>query len=100
MRELLARDVDFDAVFAANDVMAAAAMRVLIDSGRSVPSQVAVMGFDDAPIASTVTPALTTMRQPFERIGEEMVRVLLDVINGKPAARIQLPTELVVRESA
>lgn len=46
-----------------------------------------------------VSPELTTMRQPFERIAHEMVRMLLDVIEGRPAARMTLPTELVRRES-
>ena len=45
-------------------------------------------------------PWLRTFRQPFERISEEMVRLLLDVINGKRPAAITIPTELVIRESA
>lgn len=100
MEELLARAPDLDAVFVANDMMAAGALDVLRAAGRSVPADVAVAGFDDAPIATRVSPELTTMRQPFERIAHEMVRMLLDVIEGRPAARMTLPTELVRRESA
>lgn len=100
MSELLERAPDLDAVFVGNDVMAAGALEVLQAHGRRVPDDVAVAGFDDAPIATRVEPALTTMRQPFERIAHEMVRMLLEVIEGRPAARITLPTELVVRESA
>ena len=87
-------------MFVANDVMAAGAIDVLQARGRRVPDDVAVAGFDDAPIATRLDPALTTMRQPFDRIAHEMVRMLLDVIDGRPAGRMTLPTELVGRESA
>ncbi|PXA73363.1 LacI family DNA-binding transcriptional regulator [Cryobacterium arcticum] len=100
MTELLERHPDLDAVFAANDMMAAGALDVLLASGRRVPEDVAVGGFDDAPVATTTTPRLTTMHQPFERISEEMVRLLLQVIDGERPAAIVLPTDLVVRESA
>ena len=100
MGELLERAPDVDAVFVANDVMAAGALEVLRANGRRVPEDVAVAGFDDAPIATRVSPELTTMRQPFERIAHEMVRMLLDVIDGRPAGRMTLPTELVRRASA
>lgn len=100
MTELLERVPDLDAVFVANDMMAAGAVEVLQSRGRRVPDDVAVAGFDDAPIATRVEPALTTMRQPFERIAHEMVRMLLDVIDGRPAGRMTLPTELVRRDSA
>lgn len=100
MEELLARHPKIDAVFAANDVMAAGAIDVLKRAGRRVPEDVAVAGFDDAPVATTTDPQLTTMRQPFERISEEMVRLLLRVIEGERPAAIILPTDLVVRASA
>ncbi|MWB98530.1 LacI family DNA-binding transcriptional regulator [Agromyces sp. MMS17-SY077] len=100
MRELLRRAPDLDAVFASNDVMASGALEVLREAGRRVPEDVAVAGFDDAPIASRLEPGLTTMRQPFDRVAHEMVRLLLDVIDGRVAARVTLPAELVVRDSA
>jgi DNA-binding LacI/PurR family transcriptional regulator len=100
MRELLERAPDLDAVFAANDLMAAGALDVLAAAGRRVPDDVAVAGFDDSPAAARTTPQLTTMRQPFERIAHEMVRMLLDVIEGRPAGRLTIPTELVRRASA
>ena len=68
MTELLERAPELDAVFVANDVMAAGALDVLRERGIRVPEEVAVAGFDDAPVATRVEPALTTMRQPFERI--------------------------------
>jgi len=65
-----------------------------------VPDDVAVGGFDDSGLAATLDPALTTMRQPFERISTEMVRLLLEVVEGAEPAAITLPTSLVVRASA
>ncbi|KQM16489.1 LacI family transcriptional regulator [Plantibacter sp. Leaf171] len=100
MRELLAADPTIDAVFVANDRMAAGAIDALHAAGKRVPEDVAVGGFDDSSIALGTEPALTTMRQPFERISAEMVRLLLQVIEGERPAAITLPTELVVRDSA
>ena len=100
MRAILERAPDIDAVFVGNDLMAVGALDVLKASGRSVPSDVALVGFDDSPVALSTNPTLTTMRQPFERISHEMVRLLLQVIDGQPAAAMTLPTELVKRESA
>ncbi|MFP5359286.1 MAG: LacI family DNA-binding transcriptional regulator [Actinomycetes bacterium] len=100
MRELLSREVPFDAVFCANDLMAAGAMDVLERAGIRVPEDVAVAGFDDAPVAVETTPQLTTVRQPFDRVSEEMVRLLVDEINGRMAGRVTLPTEIVVRGTA
>lgn len=100
MRELLSREVPFDAVFCANDLMAAGAMEVLSAAGVAVPEDVAVAGFDDAPAALETDPPLTTVRQPFDRVSEEMVRLLVDEIDGRPAGRVTLPTEVVVRGTA
>jgi DNA-binding LacI/PurR family transcriptional regulator len=100
MRELLAADPTIDAVFVANDRMAAGAIDALHAAGKRVPEDIAVGGFDDSSIALGTEPALTTMRQPFERISAEMVRLLLQVIEGERPAAITLPTELVVRDSA
>lgn len=68
--------------------------------GANIPEDVAVAGFDDIKVSSTTVPTLTTVRQPFERISAEMVRLLLAVIDGERPAAITIPTELVVRESA
>lgn len=100
MRELLDRDLGLDAVFCANDLMAAGALDVLAERGIAVPGEIAVAGFDDSPVAITTNPPLTTVRQPFDRVSEEMVRLLLDEIDGRAAARVTLPTRVVERESA
>lgn len=98
MTRLLERGVD--AVFAANDRMAAGAIAAARRAGLRVPEDVAVAGFDDSGLAATHEPSITTMRQPWEQISAQMVHVLLDVIAGGPPRSVILDTELVVRESA
>ncbi|GIF14388.1 LacI family transcriptional regulator [Actinoplanes teichomyceticus] len=100
MRTLLDRCPDVDAVFAASDAIAAATLPVLRDAGRSVPGDVRVVGFDDSGLAATTDPPLSTVRQPLERISEEMVRLLVDVINGRTPLSITVPTSLVLRASS
>lgn len=100
MRALLARVPDVDGVFAASDAMAAATLPVLREAGRDVPRDVRVVGFDDSVLAVTTEPTLTTVRNPMERISEEMVRLLTDVIAGRTPLSITVPTSLVVRGSS
>ncbi|MGW7822296.1 LacI family DNA-binding transcriptional regulator [Streptomyces puniciscabiei] len=78
MRELLDRCPDVDAVFAANDLTALGVLRVLRASGRRVPEDVAVIGFDDMlPVTEEADPPLTTVRQDIEQMGRLMARLLL-----------------------
>jgi DNA-binding LacI/PurR family transcriptional regulator len=100
MTSLLARAPDLDAVFVASDVMARGALAALRQAGRQVPQDVAVGGFDDSPAATDARPELTTIRQPWRQISNEMVRLLLSIIVGGPPAGVILPTELVRRETA
>ncbi|MET8130805.1 MULTISPECIES: LacI family DNA-binding transcriptional regulator [unclassified Streptomyces] len=97
--QLLDRAPDMDAVFVASDLMAQGVLAALRKAGRRVPEDVSVGGFDDSPAATAATPALTTIRQPWDRISSEMVRVLLAQIGGDDPAAVILPTELVRRES-
>ncbi|MHB9864287.1 LacI family DNA-binding transcriptional regulator [Streptomyces sp. YIM S03343] len=96
---LLQRAPDIDAVFVASDLMAQGVLTALRRAGRRVPQDVAVGGFDDSPAAVSASPTLTTIRQPWDRISTEMVRVLLAQIGGEDPAAVILPTELVRRES-
>jgi DNA-binding LacI/PurR family transcriptional regulator len=100
MARLLDRHPDLDAVFAESDNMAAGAIRALRAAGRSVPHDVAVVGFDDLPIARSTEPALTTIHQPVQALGQEMARMLVDLMAGEQPHRLLLPTHLVVRASA
>lgn len=97
---LLGQAPDMDAVFVASDLMAQGVLTALERAGRRVPQDVAVGGFDDSPAALPARPELTTIRQPWDRISAEMVRVLLAQIGGEDPAAVILPTELVKRESA
>ena len=99
MATLLDRSPDLDGVFVASDLLAAGAMATLRRAGRSVPLDVAVGGFDDSPVALTTEPALTTVRQRLDVIGEHMVRILLDLLESRQGVNIVVPTELVVRAS-
>ncbi|GGT85994.1 MULTISPECIES: LacI family DNA-binding transcriptional regulator [Streptomyces] len=98
----LAEGRDFDCVFAHNDLIAAGALRALREAGRAVPDDVAVVGFDDIPMARHTEPPLTTVRQPMRRMGETAARMLLAGLAGEavPDEPVVLPTELVVRRSA
>jgi DNA-binding LacI/PurR family transcriptional regulator len=100
MEALLARDVAFDAVFAASDLLAIGAMRALADRGIAVPDQVAVVGFDDIPIARFASPPLTTVAQDAKRAGEMLVEVLLQQLRREPVGSVMLPARLVVRRSS
>jgi DNA-binding LacI/PurR family transcriptional regulator len=100
MIRLLAAHPDLDAVFAASDSMAVGALRALKAAGRSVPGDVAVVGFDDNPIDRYTSPPLTTVAQPIKQLGWEMATMLVSLINGEQRGPLILPTRLVVRESS
>ncbi|NUP03664.1 MAG: LacI family DNA-binding transcriptional regulator [Nonomuraea sp.] len=100
MRSLVARASDVDAVFAASDLLAAGALAALRDAGRRVPADVALGGFDDSVIARSTVPALTTVRQPIEEVGRELVRVLFDLLDGRTPDSVTVPVSLVRRASA
>ena len=104
MRELLARGVEFDAVFGLNDTLALGAMRVLQEAGRRVPDDVAVVGFDGLDEAEYSIPSLTTVDPGREWIAKAAVKTLLERIGAgddKPAPRTLLADfRMLERESA
>jgi DNA-binding LacI/PurR family transcriptional regulator len=101
MREILVREPDVDGVFAASDLMAAGALRVLRLARRSVPDDVAVVGFDDVELARHTEPPLTTIHQPVADAIRIMTEMLIRQILGGPAEDpVVLPTTLVARDSA
>ncbi|MFH9589701.1 LacI family DNA-binding transcriptional regulator [Streptomyces luteogriseus] len=100
MAVLLADHPDLDGVFAANDNMAAGALRTLRASGRAVPDDVAVVGFDDLTVAQVADPPLTTVHQPITALGREMARMLVSLVSGQDPTPLILPTRLVTRASA
>jgi DNA-binding LacI/PurR family transcriptional regulator len=101
MERLLASDLDIDAVFAASDLMAAGALWALQTLGRRVPEDVAIIGFDDSPVARATRPQLSSVRQPIEDMGREMTRLVLRIsgAEGWTPRQMILGPELAIRES-
>jgi DNA-binding LacI/PurR family transcriptional regulator len=108
MERLLQQDPMIDGVFVASDLMALEALTVLRRTGRRVPEDVAVVGYDDIPLAAAASPALTTVRQHTVAQGRYLVKRLLGrwqdevtpaVLPGSDGG-VVLPVELVIRESA
>ncbi|MDY0091699.1 MAG: LacI family DNA-binding transcriptional regulator [Candidatus Vecturithrix sp.] len=89
------------AIWAHNDVMAAGVMKELYKQGINVPQQMSVMGMDDIILATMMTPALTTIRQPFQAMSEQAVELILLQKHGQPILEkaIVLEPELIVRET-
>lgn len=88
------------AVFVANDQMALGLLHAFSDHGRRVPQEVSVVGFDDIDDAADYLPPLTTVRQDFDRLGEEAVTALVSAIDGATERRRDVvPTRLVERLS-
>ncbi len=90
-----------DAIFAGNDAAAMGAVQAIQAAGLRVPDDIAVIGFDDLPIATQLTPTLTTVRQPIVQKGARAATLLIDLIEGRAQnpTQILLPTQLIIRES-
>ena len=101
MEQLLAADADLTAVFAGNDLSAIGAINAIVASGRSVPGDVSVVGFDDLRLARYTSPPLTTIRQPASEIARHATELLLGMIAGRQPGKLNhlFPPELVVRSS-
>jgi DNA-binding LacI/PurR family transcriptional regulator len=97
----LADDPDVTAIFASNDQMALGVLRALHESGRRVPDDVSVVGYDDIPEAAHLLPPLTTVRTDFLEIGTRALRLLLSQLGGPPETELGrvVPVELIVRRS-
>ncbi len=98
-RRLFENGIHHDAIFAASDLMAIAAISALSDLGVRVPEDVAVIGYDDIALANYVTPGLTTIRQDTAAGGRKLVETMLRILAGGEPADVTLPTELVIRQS-
>lgn len=84
---LIKSGADFTAMFIIADAMAIAAIKALFDCGKSVPRDCSVIAIDGLTLSEYVRPTLTTLRQPVERMAEEAVGILLDVIEGRSGHR-------------
>ncbi|PKH74100.1 LacI family transcriptional regulator [Stenotrophomonas sp. Betaine-02u-21] len=97
---LLTRGVPFDAICAASDLIAIGALRALRERGLRVPQDVRVTGFDDIPLAASVSPPLTTVAQDTKQAGQLLVEKLLALVAGETAEGMSIPVKLVLRESS
>lgn len=101
MARLLERDRSFTAVTCGNDTVALGAMAALDEAGLRIPDDVAVVGFDDLPVAPFMRPALTTVRSTPVESGRRAMRILASLIDGDaPEERVvRMPSSLIVRRS-
>lgn len=104
---LLQQFPDVDAIFACNDQMALGILHELNKRGMRVPQEIGVVGYDDVDEAAYYTPALTTVNQPYDRYGKELLNIMLKMIDDNVRNReyavpdpIYITPELVIRESS
>ncbi|MFL6468704.1 MAG: LacI family DNA-binding transcriptional regulator [Pyrinomonadaceae bacterium] len=103
MKRLLSLPDPPTAVFARNDFTAIGAIRAISDAGLRIPEDIAIVGFDDIPLAARVSPSLTTVRQPMRTEGRIAAEMLLErITSASSIARREriLDCELIVRESS
>ena len=94
MRHLIDRNQEFTAVFCIADALALAAMKALTDTGHSLPDDCSVIAIDGIDFSVYSTPTLTTFVQPKETLGEESVRLLIRMIEGKNGEQMTVATTL------
>jgi len=100
VRAFCAARRDFDAVFCCSDVLALLTSQALRAGDRSVPGEVAVVGYDDMPLAAYCDPPLTTVHQPVGEAGEALVEALLGQLRGERPGPRTMPVYLKLRASA
>ncbi|HEY8457204.1 MAG TPA: LacI family DNA-binding transcriptional regulator [Actinopolymorphaceae bacterium] len=102
LTELLARDRRPTAVFVGSVLAAVGALAAARDAGLTVPDDLSVIGFHDTWLAEHVDPPLSVVRLPLEEMGREAIRVLVDLIEGKPPQQVMVSTPeptLIIRSS-
>ncbi len=97
---LLAKNPDIDGIFAANDIMAIAAIAAIQERGRRVPDDISVIGFDDSLLSQTHRPAITTVRQDIIGLGVAAAESMIALLQGQDVEPQVLQTEIMIRETA
>jgi DNA-binding LacI/PurR family transcriptional regulator len=102
MHKLLESSPIPTAVFVANDLDAIGAMKAVKEKGLKIPEDISLIGFDDIQLASFTEPSLTTVRQPIYEMGTTAINLLVQLIEGKKKEplKVELPTQLIIRESS
>ncbi|HOO28866.1 MAG TPA: substrate-binding domain-containing protein, partial [Lachnospiraceae bacterium] len=83
MKRILASGEEFTAVYAISDTLAIGACKAILESGRRIPEDISVAGFDGIDMSYYYSPTITTIQQPFEAMAEETVAVLFNVLRKK-----------------
>jgi DNA-binding LacI/PurR family transcriptional regulator len=100
IQDFMREHPELDAVLACSDLLALQAIQALRALGRRVPQEVAVTGYDDMPLAAFCDPPLSSVHQPVAEAGAELVRALLQLMDGHSVPPLTLPVHLVARASA
>lgn len=100
MQRLLEQSPDLDAIFVTSDLMAIGAINLIQDHAKRVPGEIAVVGYDDLPIAVYNNLPLTTIRQDFQLVGKLLAENLVEYIQTGVVTNVITPVELVIRKSA
>ncbi|WP_066248233.1 LacI family DNA-binding transcriptional regulator [Neobacillus drentensis] len=98
IKMLLDKGQHFTAVAASNDLLAAGAIRAIIESGKKVPEDISVIGVDNIELAKIVTPTLTTMNIPKREIGRMLVQQLMDQIHNENTIEQSIEVEVMLKE--
>jgi len=100
-KQLFEKELDFTAIFAYNDMMAFGAMQAVKEKGLRIPEDIGLVGYDDIPFSSLISPSLSTIRLKKQELGTESVKLLLSHINSnrKKIKKTMLDVELQIRET-
>jgi len=100
-KQMLEKNLDFTAIFAYNDMVAFGSMQAIKEKGLRIPEDIELVGYDDIPFSSLISPALTTIKLKKQDLGVESVKLLFSRINGirKKTKKIMLDVELKIRET-
>ncbi|WP_033580048.1 MULTISPECIES: LacI family DNA-binding transcriptional regulator [Priestia] len=101
VKKILSMEDRPTAIFTGSDEIAGGMMIEAKESGLSIPNDLAIIGFDDQPLAQMLDPKLTTIRQPIDQMGIKAMEILIDMLNDSESTveTFELPIELVVRSS-
>jgi LacI family transcriptional regulator len=101
MKLILSREVIPTAIFCSNDDMALGAYKAIFEEGKSVPEDISIAGFDNNIFSEYITPSLSTVKRPIEKISKEGAKMILEMIESKERKQttIYMNTDLILRES-
>ena len=102
-RVFIQNSINFDSIFAANDLMAIGAIKAVMENHYRIPEDIKIIGFDNTFLSALISPSLSTINVPIRRIGEESAQILLNRIENRSSqydpVRLELPINLIQRKS-